>query len=226
MNLCVIPARGGSKRIPYKNIRKFHGKPIIVWSIEAAFASGCFDRVIVSTDDNKIAEVALEYGAEVPFIRPAELADDHVGTVPVIQHAVQWFHQHQELTEYVCCLHATAPFVLPENLIEGLKVLQACDVDYVFSAAEFESSIQRSFRILPSGLIELIYPDYLNSRTQDLESAYYNAGQFYWGNGSSWADGKRVFLSRSKPLLLQRGRVQDIDTIDDWEYAEVLFKSM
>jgi pseudaminic acid cytidylyltransferase len=226
MNICIIPARGGSKRIPRKNIKNFLGKPIIAYSIEAALASNCFDQVIVSTDDEEIAEVARKWGAEVPFLRPKALADDHAGTVVVIQHAVQWLRDDGRIVENVCCLHATAPFVIPEYLRLGLELLEENDVDYVFSAAEFESPFQRAFKLTNSGCIEMFYPEHLDSRSQDLERAFYNAGQFYWGKGLAWEEGKRVFTSRSKPMIMQRGRSHDIDTIDDWEYAETIFKCM
>lgn len=225
-NICVIPARGGSKRIPNKNIKSFSGKPIIAWSIEAALQSKCFDQVIVTTDDPKIAEVAQAYGADIPFMRPSELADDHTGTVPVVQHAVQWLADQGAEIEAVCCLHATAPFVLPVYLQEGLQMLQAEDVDYVFSAAEFESAFQRSFKLTESGHIEMFYPELIDARSQDLTPAYYNAGQFYWGTSAAWMAGQRVFLSRSKPMIMQRGRAQDIDTPADWEYAEILFNCL
>ena len=224
MNICVIPARGGSKRIPNKNIKDFCGKPIIAWSIECALDSGCFDEIIVSTDDAKIAEVAQSFGAKVPFMRPKNLADDFTGTVPVVQHAVDWCAEHQTMPKNVCCLHATAPFVLPVYLQEGLSLLQTEGVDYVFSAAEFESPFQRSFKLTDSGHIEMFYPENIDARSQDLTPAFYNAGQFYWGKGNAWAEGKRVLLSRSKPMIVQRGRAQDIDTLADWEYAEILFK--
>ena len=223
MNVCVIPARGGSKRIPNKNIKNFCGKPIIAWSIETALQSGCFDQVIVSTDDEKIAEVARKYGAKVPFFRPSELADDYTGTVAVIQSAVQWFADNQTMPELVCCLYATAPFVCPDDLKRGLEKIKAEKSDYVFSVASFESPIQRAIKINDHGRVEMLYPENINERSQDLVEAFYNAGQFYWGQAKAWKEGKRVLTGDSVPLVISRGRAQDIDTLEDWEHAELLF---
>ena len=223
MKICVIPARGGSKRIPKKNTKSFAGKPIIAWSIETALKSGCFDEVIVSTDDKEIAAVAQQYGAKVPFFRPEALSDDFTGTVAVISHAVNWLCENWQLPEYVCCLYATAPFVEPEDLQKGLQKIQLEDADYVFSVATFESPIQRAFKINSDSRVEMFQPGYLNSRSQDLEEAYYNAGQFYWGTCEAWRTGKRVLNGNSVPIVVPRGRVQDIDTPEDWEHAELLF---
>lgn len=223
MKVCVIPARGGSKRIPNKNIRDFCGKPIIAWSIECALASGCFDQVIVSTDDDKIAQVAKAYGAHVPFVRPEKLSDDYTGTVAVIKHAVDWLSEFESMPEFVCCLYATAPFVRPKDLIQGLEKIQNSNADYVFSVASFESPIQRAIKINNQGRVEMISPEHINARSQDLVEAYYNAGQFYWGKGSAWQAGKRVLTGNSMPIIIPRGRVQDIDTLEDWEHAELLF---
>lgn len=223
MNICVIPARGGSKRIPNKNIKTFAGKPIIAWSIEAALASNCFDHVVVTTDDFKIAEVAKQYGAEVPFMRPSELADDHTGTVAVISHAVNWFVEHGQKPDYACCIYATAPFVHPEDLRFGFEKICEDQADYVFSVATYESPIQRAIKINEQGRVEMFSPEYLNARSQDLEEAYYNAGQFYWGKADAWINGRRVLNGNSEPIVIPRDRVQDIDTPEDWEYAELLF---
>jgi N-acylneuraminate cytidylyltransferase len=223
MRVCVIPARGGSKRIPNKNIRDFCGKPIIAWSIETALASECFDEVLVSTDDEDIAAVARSAGATVPFMRPDSLADDFTGTVAVISHAINWVADNWESPDYACCLYATAPFVRPEDIRFGLEKIIQEQADYVFSVATFESPIQRAFRINNDSRVEMMYPEHLNSRSQDLEEAYYNAGQFYWGSGDAWCSGKRVLSGNSCPIVVPRGRVQDIDTLEDWEHAELLF---
>ncbi|WP_029407163.1 pseudaminic acid cytidylyltransferase [Thiomicrorhabdus sp. Milos-T2] len=223
MKICVIPARGGSKRIPNKNIREFCGKPIIGWSIETAINSGCFDKVIVTTDDENIAKVAKSFGAEVPFYRPSELADDYTGTVAVIQHAVNWVSENWGEVELACCLYATAPFVRTQDIQFGLDKIQKEESDYVFSVASFESPIQRAIRINRAGRVEMMYPEYLNSRSQDLEEGFYNAGQFYWGTGEAWSAGRRVLNGNSAPIVVPRGRVQDIDTLEDWEHAELLF---
>ncbi|MFG0417584.1 pseudaminic acid cytidylyltransferase [Pseudomonas sp. zjy_8] len=226
MRLAVIPARGGSKRIPRKNIKPFCGKPMIAWSIEAALASGCFDAVIVSTDDTEIAEVARHYGADVPFMRPAELSDDYAGTVPVIRHATEWFIANGQAPEQVCCIYATAPFVTGEGIRRGLDALANNDCDYAFSVTSYAFPIQRAIRITPVGRVEMFNPDHFNTRSQDLEEAYHDAGQFYWGRASAWLEGKILFGTYAVPVKLPRHRVQDIDTLEDWVRAEWLFKAI
>ncbi|AKJ94784.1 NeuA [Thioalkalivibrio versutus] len=226
MRVAIIPARGGSKRIPRKNIRSFCGKPMIAWSIEAARASGCFDRVIVSTDDSEIAVVAEEHGAEVPFRRPAELADDHTGTVPVMAHAIEWLQESGERCEAVCCLYATAPFVRPEDLRRGREALEATDADYAFSVTSYAFPIQRALRITDAGRAAMFHPEYANTRSQDLEEAWHDAGQFYWGRREAWLSGEPIMTSDAVPVQLPRERVQDIDTLEDWRRAEWLFKAM
>jgi pseudaminic acid cytidylyltransferase len=227
MKLCVIPARGGSKRIPRKNIREFCGKPMIAWSIDASRASGCFDQIIVSTDDEEIADVARRWGADVPFMRPAQLADDFVGTTPVIAHAVNWHQdQGQELTA-VCCLYATAPFVEPSDIKKGLNLLDQSPADrFVFTATSYASPIQRALRIeLALGVARMFEPEQFNKRSQDLEAAFHDAGQFYWGRSQAWLHSGNLFEG-SKPLLLPRWRVQDIDTEDDWTRAELMLRAL
>jgi N-acylneuraminate cytidylyltransferase len=223
--LAVIPARGGSKRIPRKNVRPFAGRPMIVWSIEAALAAGCFDAVIVSTDDDGIAEVARAHGARVPFRRPAALADDVTGTVDVIAHAVSAWAEIAEPADPVCCLYATAPFVTPDDLRRGHDLIAAggADLDYAFSVTSFPFPIQRALRMTPAGRVEMIQPEHLSTRSQDLEPAYHDAGQFYWGRAEAWQARRPLFGPRSAPVLLPRHRVQDIDTEEDWETAERLF---
>jgi len=226
VRLAVIPARGGSKRIPRKNIKPFCGKPMIAWSIEAAQKSGCFDQVIVSTDDVEIADVARQWGATVPFMRPAELSDDHTGTVPVIRHAIQWFNNNGQIFELTCCVYATAPFVSAEDLRRGLDSLQGNDCDYAFSVTSYAFPIQRAIRINCAGRVEMFNPEYFNTRSQDLEEAFHDAGQFYWGRAEAWLQGVVIFGPRALPVLLPRHRVQDIDTAEDWVRAEWLFKAM
>lgn len=226
MRLAVIPARGGSKRIPRKNIKPFCGKPMIAWSIEAALASGCFDAVIVSTDDVEIAEVARHYGADVPFMRPAELSDDYVGTVPVIRHAIEWFIANGQAPEQVCCIYATAPFVTADSIRKGLSVLQHASVDYAFTVTSYAFPIQRAVRLTESGRVEMFQPEQFNTRSQDLEEAYHDAGQFYWGVAEAWLESRALFGCGSAPILLPRHRVQDIDTAEDWLRAEWMFKAM
>ncbi|MBB5392529.1 MULTISPECIES: pseudaminic acid cytidylyltransferase [unclassified Herbaspirillum] len=225
MRLAVIPARGGSKRIPRKNIKSFCGKPMIAWSISAALQSGCFDEVIVSTDDAEIADVARQWGASVPFMRPAALADDHTGTIPVIRHAIEWFGQDRQPSQ-VCCIYATAPFVQADDLRRGLNVLMANDCNYAFSVTSYPFPIQRAIRILNTERVEMFYPEHFNTRSQDLEEAWHDAGQFYWGRTSAWKEDPAFFTPASMPVRLPRHRVQDIDTAEDWMRAEWLFKSM
>ncbi|MFJ2991151.1 pseudaminic acid cytidylyltransferase [Pandoraea sp. NPDC087047] len=226
MKLAVIPARGGSKRIPRKNIKSFCGKPMIAWSIEAARASGCFDRVIVSTDDDEIAELARTQGAEVPFMRPAELSDDHAGTIPVIAHAIDWMNRNAGAVEFACCLYATAPFVQPEDLRRGFDVLQQSGADYAFSVTSYAFPIQRAIRVTAGQRVEMFHPEHFTTRSQDLEEAFHDAGQFYWGRAGAWLSAKPLFSHDAAPVPLPRHRVQDIDTPQDWERAEWLFKAM
>jgi N-acylneuraminate cytidylyltransferase len=224
MKLAVIPARGGSKRIPRKNIKLFGGKPMIAWSIEAAIQSGCFDRIIVSTDDAEIADIARTCGAEVPFVRPSELSDDHTATIPVVAHAIKWISQHFGPVEFACCLYATAPFIQSKDLRQGLQVLQQSDALYALTVTNFAAPIQRSFRINQQQRIEMFHPDQYNTRSQDLEEAYHDAGQFYWGRAEAWLLSTPLHSEFAIPLLLPRHRVQDIDTMDDWIRAEMIFE--
>ena len=226
MKVAIIPARGGSKRIPRKNVKDFCGKPMIAYSIEAAIKSGCFDRVIVSTDDTEIAKVAQAYNAEVPFIRPEELSNDYAGTIPVIQHAVNWLIAQGEAPELVCCLYATAPFITPKVIKQGLQQLEDTNAAYAFSATSYAFPIQRAFKIKPSLGVEMFEPQQFNTRSQDLEEAYHDAGQFYWGTKEAWLTEKVIFGPESTPVILPRHRVQDIDTPEDWKRAELLFKAM
>lgn len=222
MKIAVIPARGGSKRIPRKNIKPFYGKPMIAWSIETAKSSGLFDRVIVSTDDVEIAELAKQWGAEVPFMRPTDLSDDHATTTAVIAHATQWALDQMTDVEAVCCIYATAPFVQTDDLGRGWDALNSGDWDYAFSVTDFAAPIFRSFKQTPEGGIEMFFPEHFATRSQDLPVALHDAGQFYWGRPLAWLDGKCIFDRRSKPIVIPRWRVQDIDTQDDWARAEML----
>lgn len=222
MRLAVIPARGGSKRIPRKNIKSFCGKPMIAWSIQAALDSQLFDRVIVSTDDAEIADVARQWGAEVPFMRPSELADDYAGTTPVVAHAAQWFARSGLTPDLVCCLYATAPFVQVSDIRAGLDLLESGAWAYSFSATTYAAPIFRSFQLTSSGGVEMFFPDQFSSRSQDLPDALHDAGQFYWGKTSAWVDALRIFDHHSIPVVVPRWRVQDIDTVEDWQRAEIL----
>lgn len=226
MKLAVIPARGGSKRIPRKNLKPFSGKPIIAWSIEAALESDCFDHVVVSTDDDEIADVAGRHGAEVPFVRPAALSDDATGTVPVMRHAVEWFNERGQAPVQVCCVYATAPFLRAIDIRRGLDVLTNAGCDYAFSVASYPFPIQRAIRINAQGRVEMFSPEHFNTRSQDLEEAYHDAGQFYWGRATAWQIGKDIFGPHAAAVRLPRYRVQDIDTAEDWVTAEYLFRAI
>lgn len=224
MKLCVIPARGGSKRIPRKNIKPFHGKPIIAYSIEAALKSGCFDKIIVSTDDQEIAAVVKEYGAEVPFMRPGELANDHAGTLPVIKHTIEWFEERGSKPSDVCCLYATAPFVRSGSIKQAYKQLLSTQADYCFSATSFAFPIQRAIKITKQQRVEMFYPEYFDSRSQDLKEAYHDAGQFYWGKAEAFKELTPIFSEHASPFILPRHLVQDIDTQEDWVRAEIMYQ--
>ena len=226
MRLAVIPARGGSKRIPRKNIKEFAGKPMIAWSIAAAQESGCFDRIIVSTDDSEIADVARSFGADVPFMRPMDLSDDHTGTVPVIAHAVTWQCQQGTAPEMACCIYATAPFLSAYDLVTGYKAMLQSDAHFAVSVTRYVSPIQRALRINEAGRLAMFWPENYTRRSQDLEPAFHDAGQFYWGAAQAWVSEPSVFGPRSIPVVLPPFRVQDIDTPEDWIRAEVMRSAM
>lgn len=226
MRVAIIPARGGSKRIPRKNILPFCGKPMLAWSIEAALASNCFDQVLVSTDDLEIADVAVQRGALVPFLRPKNLADDFSGTGPVIAHAIEYLQSIGQSCEQVCCIYATAPFIRVADLQQGLQNLLEQHCDFAFSVTSYAFPIQRAVRINADGGIEMFQPGCFATRSQDLEHAFHDAGQFYWGTRDAWLQGKPIFAPYSRPVILPRYRVQDIDTLEDWERAEWMFRAM
>lgn len=226
MKIAVIPARGGSKRIPRKNIKPFCGKPMIAWSIEAARISGMFDHIIVSTDDAEIAGVAMQWGAEVPFLRPAELSNDYAGTTEVVAHAAQWAMEQGWSLTAVCCIYATAPFVQTKDIQHGWQALESGDWSYAFTVTDFASSIFRSFKQADEGGLEMLFPEYYQSRTQDLPNALHDAGQFYWGRPSAWINDEHIFDRHSFPIVIPRWRVQDIDNPDDWVRAELIFNQL
>ena len=223
MIIAVIPARGGSKRIPRKNIKNFHGKPIIAYSIEAAINSGCFDKVVVSTDDLEIAEIAKKNGAVVPYIRPSNISDDYTGTNAVVSHAIQWFFEQGETVEYACCIYATAPFLSPKYILEGFNNIQKGGINFSFSVTTFAFPVQRSLRI-KDNCVEPIWSDFILKRSQDLEEAYHDAGQFYWGTSKAFINKYEMFSFGSLPVVIPRYLTQDIDTLEDWEFAEVIFR--
>lgn len=226
VRVAIIPARGGSKRIPRKNIKDFCGKPMISWSIAAAKASCCFDRIIVSTDDHEIAEIARQWGADVPFMRPPELADDHTGTIPVIRHAVEWLDANESKVDFACCIYATAPFVSVQALQAGWKLISGSEHDFTFSVTSYAFPIQRAIRITEQGHVAMFNPEHFMTRSQDLEEAWHDAGQFYWGTAEAWCEERAIFGEGSLPVKLPRHRVQDIDTPEDWTRAEWLFRAM
>lgn len=199
---------------------------MLAYSIKAAQSSGCFDRVIVSTDDNEIAEVARSLGAEVPFIRPSELANDHAGTLPVIKHAIEWFDAQNESPEEVCCLYATAPFMQADAIKKAYKQLLQTQADYCFTVTSFAFPIQRAVKITQEGRMEMFYPKHFNTRSQDLEEAYHDAGQFYWGKAEAFREQKPLFSGCSSPYVLPRHMVQDIDTPEDWKRAELMYQAL
>ena len=226
VRMAIIPARGGSKRIPRKNIKNFCGKPIIAWSIEAALASNCFDRVIVSTDDPEIELIAKQWGAEVPFMRPASLADDYAGTNIVVRHAISVMAEQGEFPDFVCCIYATAPFIQVYDLKRGLELLIKSGSDFAFSVTSFPFPIQRAVKLTENGRVAMFFPEHVSSRSQDLEETYHDAGQFYWGRAQAFLDDIPTFSEAAVPVILPRYRVQDIDSLEDWHQAELLFQLM
>jgi len=225
MNIAIIPARGGSKRIPRKNIKSFCGKPMLAWSIDAAKSAGVFDHIIVSTDDYEIAEVARHYGAETPFLRPNHLSDDYTGTGAVVKHATAWVEHHLSQPKYICTLYATAPFVSAMDLIKSLTLLQQSDKQLIFSVTSFPFPIQRAIKLLADGSVAMFQPEHYMTRSQDLEPAYHDAGQFYWSTLQAVHQQTSAFSEAALAYILPRHQVQDIDTPEDWERAEWLFKA-
>ncbi|QIO32754.1 pseudaminic acid cytidylyltransferase [Bradyrhizobium sp. 1(2017)] len=226
MKIAVIPARGGSKRIPRKNVRLFCGKPIISYSIDAARQSGLFDEVIVSTDDEEIAAVARQFGATTPFVRPEEISDDFTGTNAVVKHAVAWFIERGAQVSHACCIYATAPLVQSRYLREGHDALSGSDAAFAFSVTSYAFPIQRAVRITTAGRVDAIHPEHRLTRSQDLEPAYHDAGQFYWGTAAAFLEDLPLFSDRSIGIVLPRMYVQDIDTLEDWEQAEYMFRAI
>lgn len=226
MKIAIIPARGGSKRIPRKNVKPFAGVPMIARSIRTARVSGCFDKIVVSTDDDEIAEVALAEGAEVPFQRPAELSHDHAATVPVIAHALTFLMGQGHQIDLACCIYATAPFMQASDLQAAGNLIATTGADYVFSATDFPFPIQRAIRLGPHGEVGMFHPEHMATRSQDLEPAYHDAGQFYWGRTQAWLAGAPIFGARSRIHPMPRARVQDIDTPEDWRQAEAMYASL
>ena len=222
MPVAIIPARGGSKRILHKNIKAFRGKPIVSYSIETALSSSLFRRVIVSTDDPEIASIARQYGAETPFIRPKELSDDHTGTTSVVCHALEWLQSNDIQPEFCCCIYATAPFLTTADLQGAFNQLNQQNSEYCFSVGRFSFPVQRALKINLNGKVEMLQPEYQNTRSQDLEDIYHDAGQFYWGRTEAWLNDATVYSGHATPWVLPDYRVLDIDTPEDWVRAEYM----
>lgn len=194
--------------------------------IKAAIASNCFDRIIVSTDDKEIAETAVSLGAEVPFVRPTEISDDFTGTIPVMRHAIEQAHFLHGKVDYACCIYATSPFVKSKDLAAGYRAIQEPDRDYAFSVTSYAFPIQRAIKISKQDSVAMFYPEHFMTRSQDLEEAWHDAGQFYWGTAEAWCKERPIFGKRSLPIKVPRYRVQDIDTLEDWNKAELLFRML
>ncbi|HCB18433.1 MAG TPA: pseudaminic acid cytidylyltransferase [Alteromonas sp.] len=225
MNIAVIPARGGSKRIKSKNVRSFAGQPLIAYSIEAAKRAGVFDDIVVSTDSDEVARVAKAWGATFIVERPAALADDFTGTSPVVRHAIESYQSQNDSPDHVCCIYATAPFLNGGVLAQALSQLESEQtMDFAFSVTTFEFPIQRAIRLADKG-VEPLDASQMEKRSQDLEEYYHDAGQFYWGTKDAWLDNKPLFSKHSMPVFLPRYLVQDIDTEEDWIRAELMYRA-
>ena len=219
----IIPARGGSKRIPRKNIRQFHGRPMIAWTIDTAINSGLFSNVIVSTDDAEIAAIAQEHGAQVPFLRPADFSNDYATTKDVMRHAVTWLAKNQIESDFVCCLYATAPFLQAEDVVKGLRALQESTADYAYAVTEFDYSPHRALIKNQNGQVSLEKPELAAVRSQDLPSLVHDAGQFYWAKAETWLTQREILSSAGIGIEIPRSQAQDIDNEEDWKLAEALF---
>ena len=224
--IAIIPARGGSKRIPYKNIRLFCGHPIISYSINAALKTGIFDDVIVSTDDEDIANVSREYDASVYELRPPEISDDKTGVLAVAAYELSRLAQKGETPDEVCLIYATAPFIRDQDIVSSYELFKSSQKDFVFAAAEYAAPVFRAFTILKDGTAKMLQPEYYHVNSQDLPTAYHDAGQFCWGRSQAIKEPEPIaFSERGMPFVLPAIRVVDIDTNDDWDRAEWLYKA-
>lgn len=222
-NVAIITARGGSKRIPRKNIKDFLGKPIIAYSIFAAIESGCFEEVMVSTDDHEIADVARNFGAEIPFLRSDETSNDFATTADVLFEVLNDYNRMGKSFDYACCIYPTAPFVTPEKLKQGNELLLNTGSESVFPVARFGYPIQRAVQI-ENNHLSMIWPEHMNSRSQDLQPAYHDTGQFYWFAVAPFMRSKKLFTDHSAPIIVPETEVQDIDNEDDWKIAEMKYR--
>ena len=225
MKVAVIPARGGSKRVPRKNIRSFSGVPMIARAVRVALESRLFHHVLVSTDDDEIAAAALAVGGEVPFRRPAELSDDHTPTVPVIAHAVAQCNERGWDVTHACCIYPCTPLLNVDDLAGAFELALAQDADFVYPVSEYAHPIQRAMRRLASGHMQFIQPEHELTRTQDLAKTYHDAGQFYWGKAPAWLAHKRMH-SGGLGYPIPHWRVVDIDTEEDWQRAELIYQAL
>jgi pseudaminic acid cytidylyltransferase len=225
MNIAIIPARGGSKRIPRKNVKEFCGKPMIVWAIDTARESKLFDHIVVSTDDQEIARIANIHGATTPFLRPLELSDDLTPTVPVVAHAIQECMSLGWNADYVCCIYPCVPFLVVDDLKKSFNIVKTTNSQFIYPVAEYAHPIQRAMRQLKSGQMEFFSPQHELTRTQDHEKSYYDTGQFYWGKASSWLNHKKMHTD-GLGMPIPNWRAIDIDNNDDWKRAELIFRSL
>jgi N-acylneuraminate cytidylyltransferase len=225
VRIAVIPARSGSKRVPCKNVKIFAGQPILAVTASAILKTNIFDRVIVSTDSQEIADVAKSAGVEVPFMRPAVLSDDYASTVDVMRHAVASIAEEGVVNDY-CCIYPTAPYIRADDLLKLYQVLVDGGWDYVFPVAEYLHPIQRALRLGDEGKIEMVHPNYEQTRTQDLSKAYHDVGQFYWGRQCSWLSARGIFESRSAGVPVSPYYYRDINTLSDWVDAEQFYEFM
>lgn len=225
MNIAMIPARGGSKRIPRKNIKEFCGKPMIAYAITAAKESGLFEHIIVSTDDEEIAKIARACGAKAPFVRPTELANDYTATVPVIAHGIKACRTLGWTFEQVCCIYPGVPFIQIDDLRGALERMNHSDADYCFPITEYPSAIQRGLKLLSNGMMQPFFPEFELTRTQETEPAYFDAGQFYWGKVNAWLKNPKIHSS-GLGYVIPNWRVVDIDTLDDWKRAELIYHAL
>lgn len=227
MRIAVIPARGGSKRVPRKNIRIVNHLPMIAWSIKAAKETNLFDRIIVSTDDLEISNIAIKYGAETPFIRPTKLSDDYSSTMEVVKHTIEWLLAQGVSMKEVCCIYATAPTIRSSDIVKGLHILNGDPTaDFSFAVAEYPAPIQRALKINEFEKLEMFSPEHVNTRSQDLSISYYDAAQFYWGHTSSWLKAEHIFTQLSTPVIVPRSRAVDVDTEADLLHLETILKAL
>lgn len=225
-NIAIIPARGGSKRIPRKNVKEFFGKPIIAYSIEAALKSKLFSEVMVSTDDEEIAAIAISYGAKVPFLRSIQTADDYATTADVVLEVIKEYKFRKNTFEWLCCLYPTAPFVTSEKLLQSFDKVKVGNYDGLLPVLEYSSPPQRALIVSEQGSIDYKWPENINKRSQDLQKFYYDAGQFYILKVERFLQEKKMVLSRTVPHILKELEVQDIDNISDWEIAEFKYSML